>query len=327
MSIRYQVVDADPLDIFLGVCKRCNRPRRETDTGYPLSTWADKHNGECDECHRPVPMERVYGAEIGMQCDDRCQGATRTSCDCACGGVNHGGIWSMKDNILAGALAQYRSTQAKRQETRERRVKDREADRLEAFRAWTQAEPQAFYVDYLRVYRNQRKDGTEEYPNPFLDSLVKWLSAHKPLTDNQLAQAKRTIDRRVYMAGKVQVKGAPQPAKAYLSNEGLTLGVFKWHGDIIVAKPNKAGTKSYANRVVPCTPRRTHAGTLVKYELEYAPGILTKLTEADRMPEAEVKEFLIEYGRCVVCGQGIKRARSIDVMMGKRCAAKLGVKW
>lgn len=326
MAIKYEIVEADPLDLFLGVCKPCRRPKRETDTGYPLSGWADKHSASCVQCGGPVEMQRVYGVEIGMQCDDRCSSATGQHCECACGGVNHGGIWSEHDEILANALRQFRETQEKREMKKQERKKNREADKAEAFRAWCSQEPQKDTVDYLREYAVRMRNGTEAYPNRFLTSLAEWLSEHKPLTSRQLEGAQRTIQMRRRMENRQRVE-ASNPHVDHLTTDQILTGIFRFQGETVVVKPNVAMTRSYANRVVPAHDRLNKAGERVKYELEYAPGLLARLTEDDRMPEEDVKKFLIEYGRCVRCGHGLKKGRSVAAMMGKTCATKMGIKY
>jgi hypothetical protein len=113
-----------------------------------------------------------------------------------------------------------------------------------------------------------------------------------------------------------------------LSNEGLTIGVFRYEGDIYVCKPNAKRTHSYAMKVVPCTPRVLEkTGATVTQELEYAPGILRKLTEDDRMSEADTAEFLIQYGRCIRCNRPLKLEKSVRGMMGKRCSEFMGFAW
>src|SRR5215472_6193871 len=111
MAVRYNVVEAEPLDLFLGVCEKCIRPRREDHFGlYPKHPWADKHNSDCVQCGRPIKMQRVYGVTIEMDCDYRCMGATGPHCECQCGGTNHGAVWSEKDEMLVDALELYRDT-------------------------------------------------------------------------------------------------------------------------------------------------------------------------------------------------------------------------
>ncbi len=321
MAIRYEITDAEPLDLFLGVCKRCKRPLRETDTKFPKSPWADKHFSTCPECQRQVEMERVYGIEVGMNCDDRCMGATGVHCECACGGVNHGGIWSEREEVFATALKAYRETASKREVNSDARKAATMDKKRAEFKQWCNAEGNRELVRYLAGYRDRMRDETEAYPNPFLTSLAEWLTEHKPLTENQVEAGKRTMNRRLNVAQR-----QPKSASNGLSTEGVTLGVFKYRGEVFVCKPNKQGTRSYANRVVKCTPRVTKAGTTVKRELEYAPGVLTKLTEDDRMPEVEVAEFMIEYGRCF-CGRGLKREKSVRGMVGPVCAKKFGLKY
>jgi hypothetical protein len=324
MAIRYEVVDAEPLDIFMGVCKKCIRPRRETDTPYTLQAWNDEHRSVCDECGARVDMQRVYGVELGMSCDDRCMGATGNHCECSCGGVNHGAMWSWTGELLANALKAFRRTADKRKQTAEDKKALKVNSKLTAFQAWANEMPQKPIVDYLRDY-----DRHTDYPNPFLDSLVRWLKAHKPLTDKQLAAAQRTIARRIQSANHENRLSNVAPEVTPRDIEGMTLGVFTYLGKVYVAKPNRAGTRSYANEVVLLkgTDRQNENGEKVTFELQYAPGIVGKLREEHRMTDEDINAFMIKYRKCIVCGHGIKRDRTINNMMGRTCARNIGREW
>jgi hypothetical protein len=202
--------------------------------------------------------------------------------------------------------------------------------RDEAYREWRMQEPQKTLVDYLFGYYRGRKDGSERYPNGFLDSLIEdRLRQHRPLSEAQLKAGIRTMERRQWASSHehdTPAESPTAPSGPYLTHEGAQWGVFKHNGETVVVKPNKKGTHSYANRVVACPPRVNKFGATVKWELDYAPHLIEKLTEADRASEEDVRSFLIQYGRCV-CGRPLKRDRSVRIMMGPRCAKKYGVKW
>lgn len=323
MAKKIVLVDSEPLDIFMGVCKKCIRPRRETDTPYTLQAWNDEHRSVCDECGSRVDMQRVYGVELGMDCDDRCMSATGNHCECACGGVNHGGMWSWQGELLTSALAAFRRTHAKRQQTAANKKALKVNSKLTAFQEWCRQEPQKDTIDYLREYQQLTVLGEQSYPNPFLDSLIDWLTKQRKLTDKQLEAAQRTIARRRWRAAKIERvrddEGAPD-------QRPMTLGVFTYGGKVYVAKPNKAGTRSYASEVVLLnhTDRQNENGERVTFELQWAPGVIGKLTEEMRMPDEDINAFMIKYRKCIVCGHGIKRDRTINNMMGKTCSRNIG---
>lgn len=48
----------------------------------------------CSECGGEVSMKAVAGKQNdAVACDARCMGARGASCECECGGANHGAAW------------------------------------------------------------------------------------------------------------------------------------------------------------------------------------------------------------------------------------------
>ena len=113
------------MSTFIGCCKRCKLSRRfesevlgtrHGDAGYGRKTWTRTHSvlaaapfvgsdikTEVREFHdRPgaiwlkcpaghsVEFKQVRGTVTEQQCGARCMSSTGPSCDCACGGKNHG---------------------------------------------------------------------------------------------------------------------------------------------------------------------------------------------------------------------------------------------
>jgi len=100
----------------------------------------------------------------------------------------------------------------------------------------------------------------------------------------------------------------------------VTMGVFKKDGRIYVVKPNKEKTRVYAKEIVESPARMTESGMKVDFEARYAPGIVFKLTEADRWDLADAKDFLTKFARCIVCGRHLKAAKSVERSIGPVCA-------
>lgn len=100
----------------------------------------------------------------------------------------------------------------------------------------------------------------------------------------------------------------------------VTMGVFKKDGRIYVVKPNKEKTRVYAKEIVESPARMTESGLVVDFEAKYAPGIVFKLTEADRWDLADAKDFLTKFSRCIVCGRHLKAAKSVERSIGPVCA-------
>lgn len=47
----------------------------------------------CRACNHPVIAKRVLGRRNGHACDAKCLASKGHSCECACGGKNHGASW------------------------------------------------------------------------------------------------------------------------------------------------------------------------------------------------------------------------------------------
>ncbi len=100
----------------------------------------------------------------------------------------------------------------------------------------------------------------------------------------------------------------------------VTMGVFKKDGRVYVVKPNRTKTRVYAKEIVESPARMTESGLKVDFEARYAPGIIFKLTEADRWDLADAKDFLTKFSRCIVCGRHLKAAKSVERSIGPVCA-------
>jgi hypothetical protein len=72
---------------FLGRCRACKRALRrdvaQTFLGSKLVTCP---------CGKAVRLQRVFGAyQPDVTCGTKCTSAVGPTCDCSCGGANHGG--------------------------------------------------------------------------------------------------------------------------------------------------------------------------------------------------------------------------------------------
>jgi hypothetical protein len=98
------------------------------------------------------------------------------------------------------------------------------------------------------------------------------------------------------------------------------MGVFKKDGRIYVVKPNRDKTRVYAKEIVESPARMTENGEVVDFEAVYAPGVVFKLTEADRLNLEDAKDWLTKFARCIVCGRNLKAAKSVAAAIGPVCA-------
>lgn len=74
---------------FLGRCDPCVLP-----VARELEWQGNFQRVRCPECAQPVQLVRV-SAVVAEQipCDPSCMMATRSECECSCGGENHGCSW------------------------------------------------------------------------------------------------------------------------------------------------------------------------------------------------------------------------------------------
>lgn len=71
----------------LGKCQSCKVVHREDSSAWNLGGSTKR---TC-ECGATYTMRAVNGVKTTKPCDARCMGAVGPSCDCSCGGENHGG--------------------------------------------------------------------------------------------------------------------------------------------------------------------------------------------------------------------------------------------
>lgn len=75
-------------DRFIGTCKACKTTFAVTVT----SPTFGREIRRCPKCDTRTAVEQVFGSvSEGKRCDARCVNAKRSSCECQCGGRNHGG--------------------------------------------------------------------------------------------------------------------------------------------------------------------------------------------------------------------------------------------
>lgn len=62
--------------------------------GRPTVYQGDLEFGLCPTCHHAMKYGVLDGTVVeGHVCDARCTSARGPSCDCSCGGKNHGSAW------------------------------------------------------------------------------------------------------------------------------------------------------------------------------------------------------------------------------------------
>jgi hypothetical protein len=120
----------------------------------------------------------------------------------------------------------------------------------------------------------------------------------------------------------VAVPAQPAESKA---PQAVAYGVYQKDGAVYIVVPNKAGTRTYAKKMVESAPRLTEHGEQADFEWEMAPGMIWKLTEADRMPLEDAHALVIKYGRCLKCRRTLKAFKTLQTaaetgrMLGPKC--------
>lgn len=218
----YAVTTETPGTIYLGHCQRDDRPVR-FDFAADLGPLAEI---PCPECSLPVTGERLHAVKTHLECDGACRSARRASCDCGCGGVNHGNTWTAgallsSKQVVESALVNFRSqreaakqrTEAKRTERREREARKAKA----TFDSW--AAGHADLVKALEAHRPDELGYPQEGSNSFLADIARQVHREhnrKPLTDGQLAAAERVLagleERRAREAKWAEEKAATPAA-------------------------------------------------------------------------------------------------------------------
>ena len=95
-------------------------------------------------------------------------------------------------------------------------------------------------------------------------------------------------------------------------------------GAPVRVQKSRDSDRLYAKRLVKIGGERlTDADDVVRFEFQYAPGLLFSLKPDDRMTLDEAKAFGIRYGVCCVCGAFLKDATSVANGIGTVCAGKV----
>jgi hypothetical protein len=156
----------------------------------------------------------------------------------------------------------------------------------------------------------------------FITSLAERKGVEAPQVHGR-KEASQAIDNLLALAD------APKPATEAKTEEAIKdeIGVYVMaDGSLWQVKPNKAKTRTYAKVWVDINGERlTLAGTRVRGEWDYQPGMLaTVLKEGRKMTLEEAKAFTLLYGQCARCGRRLKAAQSVEQGIGPVCIRYFG---
>lgn len=146
-------------------------------------------------------------------------------------------------------------------------------------------------------------------------------------TGDQVLVAKRNGDSRSVLLGEQVGSGDVNLFLIAKSPEGTAVtepGVFELEdGRVFVVKPTRDGERLYANQLIELRPtqgdRLTEEGEHVRYETQYAKGMMRFIREEDRMSVDRAKELALRYGRCLNCGRKLEVAESVERGIGPVC--------
>ena|SRR5215472_1411853 len=191
-------------DIYLGHCEMHDRPVRYegTTSVTPVAGQPGTYRIWC-----PVPeagasghwiagAERLVAVTTNVTCDGACMSARRPSCDCGCGGMNHGRSWgtTATSEEFESALARYQAEKARTEAKREQRRQSAQRKLRRDFAAWREDQDPKVLA-HLDAYP---ADGT----NCFLADLAGQLRSGRMLSERQMDAAGRSIERDAVHAAR-----------------------------------------------------------------------------------------------------------------------------
>lgn len=100
----------------------------------------------------------------------------------------------------------------------------------------------------------------------------------------------------------------------------LEVGVYENANGVFIVKRTRDGQRLYAKRLIEInSDRLNEAGRFVHIEFEYAPGAIRDLRPEHKMSLEKAEQLAIRYGKCIVCGHGLKKGTSVARLIGPVC--------
>jgi hypothetical protein len=97
-------------------------------------------------------------------------------------------------------------------------------------------------------------------------------------------------------------------------------GVYRQGEQVFLVQFTKDTQRLYAKRLVNFDGTRlAQDGEHVKFEWEFAPGAVHRLTPSDKMSVEEAKAFMLVYKSCLRCNRKLKAAKSVEQGIGPVC--------
>jgi len=146
------------------------------------------------------------------------------------------------------------------------------------------------------------------------------VSAKLPELSNR--EASEIIDLLLKQPRRTVV--APATATAPAFERASQVGMYKHGEDIVKVQASKQTGNLYAKKLVQIGGQRLNEqDARVKFDFQYAPGLVREIRSDERMSLEEAKAFGIKYGVCCVCGAFLCDAKSVSEGIGPVCAKRL----
>lgn len=164
-------------------------------------------------------------------------------------------------------------------------------------------------ADYLRNYT-----GTFAFLTSVRDKTV---AVGRDMTPGQRAAVRKCMNR------DNDRRNAPVAAAA---NPVTEPGIYRDGDTVYKVQRSRQSGNLYAKVLRDLNPgqgdRLNDDNDRVRFEFEYAPGAVFRLTADMRMTEADARDFGLRYGVCANCGRHLKVAESVERGIGPVC-----IKW
>jgi hypothetical protein len=282
------IASEKPLFVFIGRCEPCNRPVRTTTDLFS----GDRYPVACPDCGKFVSCERLFAVTSKMSCDSRCESAYGKKCECACGGINHAGVWEKTGEMVASYLEIYRADRERRRIAAEKARNTREERRArikrEAFEAWRGEHAELIAELAGTDWRTHR------FPNDFLADMAAMVSRQEPLADWQTDKAERILARRKEVAERIARENAERAASEAARPEqtAVPTGRQFFEGEIIDAR-------IYSGDFATVWKIKVDCGAFNVY------GTLPRALESEALPQPYSGEDFQNLGRALI-GRRVK---------------------
>lgn len=236
-------------NLYLGTCKTCNRPYR-VDLGNEACSQVQQF--ACPSCGDRMIGERLAAVFTEEVCDSRCMGAVGPSCQCACGGENHGAAWGKTATTyeLESAIKALRARQERTERQREQRQQAKADRKKWVFETWV-ADGNQDVVDYLNGLLGN-------YSSNFISDMADIIRSQRPLSERQADAVRRNIERDAAQTAKqaaYEASKKPAPLGKGITVEGTIISVKSQPGYAYGTTDWKMTVEADGYRVYGSVPR------------------------------------------------------------------------